>query len=50
MNVALSEIHWDCECESNYIHSNEASSCKVCGAIKEEQPQSRLNEIEKEEA
>lgn len=37
--------YWDCECEQNYIHNKEQSFCVICNAFLEEQPDSRLNEV-----
>ena len=41
----LNPNFWDCECESNYIHAKTQKSCKFCGAIRDEQPDSRQAEI-----
>lgn len=52
--VDVREIHndgettpefWDCECEKDYIHSKTEPICDVCGALAEDQPDSRLYEI-----
>jgi hypothetical protein len=37
--------YWDCECEKDYIHSKTGPICDVCGALAEDQPDSRLYEI-----
>jgi hypothetical protein len=42
----LNDNYWDCECEHDFIHTVEKNDCSVCRAIKEEQPNSRNNEIE----
>ena len=36
---------WDCECEINYIHPKSVSVCPRCGAVREERPDSRINEV-----
>jgi len=41
----LSENFWDCECETGFIHANSIRRCYRCGAIREEQPRSRKNEV-----
>lgn len=37
--------YWDCNCMENYIQPKHSESCKECGAIKEAQPSSRINEV-----
>jgi len=37
--------HWDCECESKYIHPKSQERCKRCGAHRDEQPDSRAIEV-----
>ena len=40
--------YWDCECDCNYIHKqteNRDGFCNECGAIEEDQPDSRANEV-----
>ena len=37
--------YWDCECEHNYIHPNTEDKCDRCGAVREEQPDSRKVEV-----
>tara|TARA_Y100000310_G_C20567166_1_gene756085 strand:+ start:98 stop:592 length:495 start_codon:yes stop_codon:yes gene_type:complete len=37
--------YWDCECESNYIHHRSVEICPNCGALSEEQPDSKTNEV-----
>ena len=39
------ERYWDCECKENYIHPKTQTECSVCGAVVEEQPDSRTNEV-----
>jgi len=36
---------WDCECNREYIHTKQEPKCSRCGAIQEEQPDSRVFEI-----
>lgn len=36
---------WDCECEANYIHPKSTAICPRCGAVREERPDSRINEV-----
>ncbi len=38
---------WDCECEKNYIRPKKVNQCLMCGAIRENQPDSRANEVYK---
>jgi hypothetical protein len=42
----LTEEFWDCECATDYIHPKTASKCSKCGAVREDQPDSRVNEVE----
>lgn len=44
--IQTNENYWDCECEHNYIHSKREKECLICGAIENEQPDSRQNEID----
>ena len=39
---------WDCECEKEYVHTKKESECYRCGAVQEEQPDSRVFEISRE--
>ncbi len=43
--LTLDPNYWDCECEVRYIHNKKEEKCEKCGAIREEQPDSRLNEV-----
>lgn len=45
--VITNEDFWDCECEHNYIHHKIQKECKKCGAIRDEQPDSIAEEVEK---
>jgi len=40
-----SKGYWDCNCEKNYIHANNERKCKVCGALRDESPNSRYDEV-----
>lgn len=40
---------WDCDCEENYIHPVSQKQCEICGALEEDQPPARQNEIDAEE-
>lgn len=44
--IKFSKTHWDCECDNDFFRPNSQTKCYKCGALKEEQPPSRLNEIE----
>jgi len=44
-DVRTTEKYWDCECEHNFIHPKTQSKCSICGALAEEQPDSRINEV-----
>jgi hypothetical protein len=44
-DIITTDQYWDCECEHNFIHPKECPICFKCGAIKEEQPDSRVNEV-----
>jgi hypothetical protein len=37
--------YWDCECQHNYIHPRDQEICSICGAIRTDQPDSRLAEV-----
>ena len=43
----LTDDYWDCECDENYIHSKTELSCPKCGALAEEQPDSRVDEVKR---
>lgn len=44
-DVRTTEKYWDCECKYNFIHPKTQSRCNICGALEEEQPDSRINEV-----
>lgn len=47
LSIELDEKYWDCECEHHYIHAKaDRLTCPVCGAEEENQPDSRVNEIQ----
>lgn len=47
--VIQSPNYWDCECpKGDYIHPKSVKSCSKCGAEQDEQPDSRVNEINKQ--
>ena len=41
------DSHWDCECETHYIHLKSETKCHKCGANSDEQPDSRADELAK---
>ena len=43
--VETTEKYWDCECKNDYIHPRTMTVCPVCGAVAEDQPDSRINEV-----
>lgn len=43
--IKTTENYWDCECEKDFIHPKSQKECSICGAITEEQPDSRVNEV-----
>jgi len=43
--ITLNLDYWDCECDDNYIHFKARTNCSKCGAIQEDQPSSRSNEV-----
>ena len=39
--------YWYCECKTNYIHKKETMpSCGICLARQDEQPDSRIREVQ----
>lgn len=44
-DVKTTEKYWDCECKDNFIHPKTQNKCNICGAVAEEQPDSRVNEV-----
>ncbi|MGQ4893374.1 MAG: hypothetical protein ACP6IQ_01975 [Candidatus Njordarchaeia archaeon] len=45
MDIKTLKEFWDCECETNYIHPITDKKCSKCGALREEQPNTRLDEF-----
>lgn len=43
--ITLTIQYWDCECESNYIRPRSEIKCEICGAMQEDQPPARLDEV-----
>lgn len=39
------DLYWDCECPTRYIHRTDMLMCEECGTLQQEAPQSRLNEM-----
>jgi hypothetical protein len=39
--------YWDCECLKDYIHPSEVSCCGRCGALRDDQPDARVDEVRK---
>ncbi len=46
MEIQTNPNYWDCECEADYIHPKGSVTCSKCGALEDEQPDSRQNEID----
>ena len=40
------EEYWDCECDEKYIHHASVDECPVCGALRDESPDSHQAEID----
>lgn len=45
--VVTTPLFWDCECDEHYIHPKTENYCINCGAIRKDQPDSRVDEVEK---
>ena len=44
--ITVNTDYWDCECETKYIHlKTRLSHCRRCGAVADEQPDARANEV-----
>jgi hypothetical protein len=43
--VMTTQYFWDCECEKDYIRHKTEKNCPLCGAIREEQPDSIVKEV-----
>ena len=45
-NMATTSYFWNCECEQDYIRDAvEDDKCSRCGAVRKEQPDSRVDEV-----
>ena len=38
--------YWDCECKTDHIHPDNHDHCPVCGAVVDDQPTSRADEVQ----
>ena len=46
VTVPVNPDYWDCECEHNFVHKrSELAECVECGALEDDQPDSRVNEV-----
>lgn len=45
-NEETTPEYWDCECTTDYIHHTSVPSCEKCGCDKEDQPDSRVSEVD----
>jgi hypothetical protein len=45
-NEETTPDYWDCECTTDYIHHKSVPSCDKCGCDKEDQPDSRVSEVD----
>jgi hypothetical protein len=45
-NIQLTSEYWDCDCLDDYIHPDYVTCCGRCGALKEDCPDSRVEEVE----
>ena len=43
----LNPEYWDCECDDKFIQSKAAAECLLCGAQRDDMPDSRQEEIDK---
>jgi len=43
--VETTEKFWDCECDIDFIHPKIEINCSKCGAIADDQPDSRVMEV-----
>ena len=44
-SVRTTSMYWDCECKKNYIHQKNVAICEECGADQDNQPDSRVSEV-----
>lgn len=47
MTIQTISTYWDCECRENYIHHKNLNRCRLCGALRLESPDSRVDEVRK---
>lgn len=43
-NIVTTDTHWDCNCKTHYIHRASTRICYRCKTLREDGPDSRLNE------
>lgn len=43
--IEFDPTHWDCECETRFIHPKAMKRCPFCGAERDDQPDSRMDEV-----
>jgi hypothetical protein len=43
--VRLTPLFWDCECVDDYIHPASQEVCLACNTTRDEQPDSRVEEV-----
>lgn len=44
-DIDLTPDYWDCECRENYIHKRAEARCDICWAVRNEQPDARVDEV-----
>ena len=45
-SFSTTDLWWDCECESDYIHKKSTELiCGTCGCVEANSPDSRVNEV-----
>jgi hypothetical protein len=45
VTIKTTEQYWDCECRENFIHPAAVNHCPRCDTYRDEQPDSRVNEV-----
>ena len=45
-DIVLTDEYWDCECELDFIHHRSQLFCPICQCEQDDQPNSRLNEVQ----
>jgi len=43
--ILTTDEYWDCECYKEFIHRKSQAKCRICGARRDEQPDSRVSEV-----